>query len=417
MRVLHFIPDLEVVSSSNLMNYKLALLKDMAESTDVHVLTCNAGNVSLGRAVVYGCSSVGTFVKRGKKRIVKVLDKLKPEVVHIHASWNYTAYCLFDCCLRRKIPTVITLDRSLEPWHVLHHYWLCKLPKLVLFQRRMLKDAVALHAVCFQEKSSLQRFAWHPRLKQKHCINDRVVEIDAYNVANGTDLKDMVRGLLRLYRKVADSSPFPQMTEEERLVEDKLMMLGVNASRLNMGQISGEVVSQMRSFDEKSWRKVLLHSADEGILDYVKSGMVKVGIQPSINPYSIERFSLRKDDNDTRSKVARNSKLLSLKKDGALSGFELELCECLVSVILMVRRSCVHRSDFVKLYEMLRFNEYDEDFVEEKINKLGLGGEAASLFQIMKERYGLGEGFMFAEPSDGRETEKLRLKLSKSDIQ
>ena len=258
---------------------------------------------------------------------------------------------------------------------------------------------------------------WHPRLKPKHCINDRVVEIDAYNVANGTDLKDMVRGLLRLYRKVADSSPFPQMTEEERLVEDKLMMLGVNASRLDMGQISGEVVSLTHSFDEKSWRKVLLHSADEGILDYVKSGMAKVGIQPSINPYSIERFSLRKDDNDTRSKVARNSKLLSLKKDGALSGFELELCECLVSVILMVRRSCVHRSDFVKLYEMLRFNEYDEDFVEEKINKLGLGDETASLFQIMKERYGLGEGFMFAEPSNGRETEKLRLKLSKSDIQ
>lgn len=43
--------------------------------------------------------------------------------------------------------------------------------------------------------------------------------------------------------------------------------------------------------------------------------------------------------------------------------------------------------------------------------------DTARLFQIMKERYGLSEGFMFIEPINDSKTEKLRKMFFKSNIQ
>ena len=69
------------------------------------------------------------------------------------------------------------------------------------------------------------------------------------------------------------------------------------------------------------------------------------------------------------------------------------------------------------MYRKLRFEDYDEDLVYGKIRGLGLAKDAARLFKIMEERYGLGQGFMFADPLDDKGTMKLREKLFKSEIQ
>ena len=66
---------------------------------------------------------------------------------------------------------------------------------------------------------------------------------------------------------------------------------------------------------------------------------------------------------------------------------------------------------------MLRSNEYDEDLVCNKLKTMKMLDSASRLLQIMKERYALGEGFMFADPLDDNGTMKMRKKLFKSRIQ
>ena len=84
---------------------------------------------------------------------------------------------------------------------------------------------------------------------------------------------------------------------------------------------------------------------------------------------------------------------------------------------MKARKACVSRADFVGLCRALRLGGYDEDAVEAKVRSLGLSRDAAGLLQVLKERYGLGEGFMFSEPSDGKAAGKFKVKLFKSDIQ
>lgn len=52
-----------------------------------------------------------------------------------------------------------------------------------------------------------------------------------------------------------------------------------------------------------------------------------------------------------------------------------------------------------------------------KVCELNLSKDTARLLQIMKERYGLGEGFMFIEPLSDNGTQRLKEMLFKANIQ
>lgn len=71
----------------------------------------------------------------------------------------------------------------------------------------------------------------------------------------------------------------------------------------------------------------------------------------------------------------------------------------------------------VELFCSLRYNNYDEVLLYNKVCEFNLSKDTARLFQIMKERYGLGDGFMFIEPLADKGTQKMRKMLFKANIQ
>lgn len=417
MKVLHFIPSLEAADRSHLLNYKVALLSRMAEKADVAVLTCDAGKVSLGGAEIKECLASAVVVGRGRRRFRHLLATMRPDVVHIHACWNYVAGVLFKECVRLKVPTVLTLDRRLENWHVRRRYWSGKLPMSVMFQRSMLRRAGALHFITWQEQARFERFGWHPAVKASRPLNTRTVTICPFNITGGTSVEDMADSLLALYQKVADSAPFNQMSDDERKVED--LLLGISLSLKGQVRVSDDDLSLLRSVDGKSWRRILIHSYDEKISDNVYEGLRLAGLPiPAVAVSTMDRFALRACDAGGKPKdVSSDAKMARLMSDKSIPQVERGVCVELVGLLLKIRHGGAHRSDFVRLYRKLRFEDYDEDLVYGKIRGLGLGKDAARLFKIMEERYGLGEGFMFADPLDDKGTLKLRKKLFKSEIQ
>lgn len=414
MKVLHFIPSLESVAGSYLSDYKVALLRSMADKADVTVFTYNAGKVALGKAVVKICPLSGLLFGAGRRGFRKALTDMCPDVVHIHACWNYAASILFDECVRRHVPTVITVDRKLEDWHISRHYWLCKLPKSVMYQRRMLKKAGVLHFITEQEQADFGHLGWLPGIRSAKPLNTRTVTIEPFNITGGVSVEEMSDRLLALYQKVADSAPFNRMTEDERRAEDRLISIGLIGK--NLARITDDDITLLRSLDGNSWRRILIHAHDENVSENLYEGLRQVGMPiPALSADTIDRFV--RDSAGRQKNAATDSKIAKLMSDTAMPEFERSVCVEFTELLLKIKYACAHRSDFVQLFNKLRFNDYDEDLVSEKISSIGLAKDAARLFKIMEERYGLGEGFMFTDPLDDKGTEKLRKKLFKSEIQ
>lgn len=416
MKVLHYIPNLKAASGSYLLNYCLGLVKNMAGRAEVHVLTSVPCNVNLGEAAIHVCpQGLSLLVWHGRLR--RVLSAVRPDVVHIHTCWNFQAARLFRECHKMRIPTVLTPWRGLEPWHFSKCYLFSKLPKSILFQRNMVMRAGALHAVCAQEEADISTFGWYPGRKAKRSLNDRVVMTDIFSSSDDAGAAFTTDVLLQLYRKVADSEPFPKMTADELLVEDGLIMAGAFNGRLDVA-VPDDVILRMRQLDANAWRRIMLHSADQGVLGHVMRGINITGVNvPPLEVDKVERFPLH--TYVTRDFVERKSGRLVAKVKSAcdLQPTEFNLCEVLVRFILKARYGAVRRTDFVEVCLALRFTDYDEAAVETALRKVGLARYAVGLLQIMKERYALGEGFMFAEPHDGKEAKLLKVKLYKSDIQ
>ena len=403
MKVLHFIPNLKVTAGLGYLKYKSSLLEDMSERVEVHLLTEDASCLPAGsRVVVHKYSPAKLFVGMENRSLKKLLLSLQPDVVHIHACWNLSAYHLLKLCMQERIHTVLTLDHGMAKWNMSRHYWLGKLPMLMMFQRYMVSHAGAVHAVSGQEADTL---------RSHDAAMDRVVEADAFNLVGGMTVSDMTDRLLMLYVKVADTTPFIRLTENERRLEDVLLQIGVNHGRIEVPINEG---APSHDINEASWRRIFIHADDEGILDYLKTGISVMGLSvPDMDVTKIDRFALRK----TATGRQRNIKVDKLGRDESLSEIERDLCKTVIEVLWKIRRNRAHRADFVKLYLALRFNDYDEEKVWYKMRRMRNGRDVQRLLCILGKRYGLGEGFMFAVPLDDSGTRKLEKKLFKSYIQ
>lgn len=417
MKILHFIPNINTVAGSNIFQYKPALLSSMSESADVHLLTLRPVHEPLGGTTIHDRSNIGLFFNLGNTALDKLMSDVKPDIVHIHACWSLTAYKIHRWCVENRKPVVITVDRQMESWHIRRHYWLCKLPKSLLFQHYMIKRADAIHAVTAQEEKYLLRLGWHPKIMSRSTLNDKIGLVRIFSQVNFMSAKDMSGALIKLYRKVLDSHPFMAMTKNENKAEDLLLIAGMSNGKTVINH-SGEETSILRSLDINSWRRILLHSADEDILDTVRKGCNLCNVStPPVDVEAADRFPRHKSYSANNKKTFPKSVSRRLRIDKELSGTELDICETLVSLLSKIRSSQVKRADFANLYKALRFNEYNETLLAKKVHEYKIEKTTARLFQILKERYGLGEGFMFLKPLSDRKTKQLKKNLFKADIQ
>lgn len=417
MRILHFIPNLKTKTGSNIFQYKPALLRSMAESADVHLLTFNQlqEESDFGDIHIHSITKFVFYVRISA--LYKIMSDINPDVVHIHACWSFAAYRLHKWCIKNRKQVVLTVDKQLEPWHIRHRYWLCKLPALILFQRQMIKEADALHAVTHQEEKDLIHLGWHPKFVSRKVLNGKTCLIGVFSQIASMSVKDMSEAMLRLYRKVLDSRPFMSMAENEIVAEDILLFIGMSQRGADI-VLSDEKRLLLKSLDDNSWRRIFLHAADEGILSEVKRGCNMLSIfPPAINVDAVDRFSYYAHRTVTNENIVTESNIGMPNGIYGLSGAELDICSMLTDVLSKLKHSLIKRADFVNLYKLLQFNDYNEMLLAGTVHELKIEKHVARLFQILKERYGLGEGFMFLEPLSDRKTKQLIKKLFKSDIQ
>lgn len=100
---------------------------------------------------------VDNFVNGGS--FEEVVERIHPDIVHIHCIWSLTLHHCAVICRKRNIPYVIAPRGMLEPWS-LEQKWLKKKIARLLYQDHDLKCAAALHATAESEAEQFRKLGF-----------------------------------------------------------------------------------------------------------------------------------------------------------------------------------------------------------------------------------------------------------------
>jgi glycosyltransferase involved in cell wall biosynthesis len=87
------------------------------------------------------------------------LSKKNVDLIHLQHVWDPYIHVMARIARLKGIPYVVTPRGMLEPWIMQHNQWK-KVLGMLLYQRRDLKKATAIHATCKMEKNNIRKLGF-----------------------------------------------------------------------------------------------------------------------------------------------------------------------------------------------------------------------------------------------------------------
>ena len=397
MRVLHYIPE-RLLSSEEEGGFH--------GSTDLTREYLSVLTTGMGKGIEV---QVTTTLSQFKQKV----KEIQPDIVHIHACWNISAYRAQHWTMKQRVALVLSPHNGMQPWHIHHHFWLHKLPLLILYQRHAIKTADAIHVFSQSEHQRMKAIKW----------NTRLALVGNSTTDSRTQEWQMTSALEALYQKVIDSNSFRLMTEEEKTAESRMLHEAIlKEEGLAVPEDHNE--GKELALSASSLRKIFIHAHDEGILQEVKNGalLMQQNVE-ELDVEHLERFPqriIKSADTLEQEKVLPKSPLTkstlsNLRQDEKPSETETRLTVMLINIQHELKHRKLSRAHLTTFYRLLRFGEYDEDKLLRMLKQLKLQKFTARLMQILHETYYLEEGYMPISPIDDKRTNNLRKSLQKSD--
>ena len=150
MRVLHVISSLSRGGGGPSRSAQGLVAGLNAAGVETWLMTLNHGDEPWSEGVT-------RFVNGGI--FEEVIQRVAPDIVHLHGLWNLGLHRCAAVCRRRKIPYVIAPRGMLEPWS-LQQKCLKKRIARWLYQDRDLRCAAALHATAESEAEQFRKLGF-----------------------------------------------------------------------------------------------------------------------------------------------------------------------------------------------------------------------------------------------------------------
>ncbi len=84
-----------------------------------------------------------------------LLEKYAPDLIHVHGLWMYHDAAASFHAKRHRIPLIVSPHGMLDPWALRNSRWKKELAGL-FFDRKMLRRAACIHALCESEYESIR---------------------------------------------------------------------------------------------------------------------------------------------------------------------------------------------------------------------------------------------------------------------
>lgn len=164
MKVIHYIPSIDRASGGTTA-YMQLLTKELGGLVELHVVSHTSENpVLMDNCEVYFMPEIRNFMEI-KRQWRILLTQLQPDVVHVNCCWMPACAFIQKWAQILGYKVVLTPHGMLEPWIMARHYWLKKVPALLLYQKAAVVKADMLHATAESEKENLLKLGYNDRIK------------------------------------------------------------------------------------------------------------------------------------------------------------------------------------------------------------------------------------------------------------
>lgn len=196
MKVIHFVTAIDR-SLGGVSMYIQLLAKELGKHVDLIIVTCPTLNpLPIENArIIYlplPLKEINQFTSQWKE----ILNEEKPDVVHINGIWMIQTWIIQREALKRNIKTYITPHGMLEPWILNRHPWKKKLA-LTLFQKKALKQAVALVATAESERENVVSLNYNGNVT----VIPNGIDIESIAIKTDWSIKKRILFLSRVHPK------------------------------------------------------------------------------------------------------------------------------------------------------------------------------------------------------------------------
>lgn len=377
MNILHYIP--KITQGELVSDGLLTLVAAMKEVANVQVVT-------------------------QRKEAEALLKEQHPDIFHIHACWNHEAARIAKQAYKEGVAIVVSPHWQLEQFIRMREQHISKVCKTVLYQYKMIHRADALQVSTDLERDNLLFLGW----------NKRCTTVPSSLLNKNISYEQMAKTMLVFYQKVIDSRYFKLMTAVEKEAVSSLLRIGKEKNMLR-NPLTSEQILNLRDINPIQWRRIMLYADDEYIRNIIDEGISRMQLTiPTIDAASIDRFTRRKKKS---SEPLERKELLS-KKSSLKDKLKWEtegvdeviktICIMLLNIKFHLQKRTLSMYHLTELYEVLKYEDYDEDKLQEVLKYMKIKDLASRLIQVLSETVLLEEGFMPLAPLDDKKTHRIK---------
>ena len=208
MRVLHYIPSIDR-SAGGVSSFMQLLARDLGQGCELHVLTHRGENeLPLQHCEVHYMPYRWLPGRSCRQEFLSLLTALRPDVLHVNCCWmpvsaltaiwadkyrhkhQHEAWC-------QRLRIVYSPHGMLEPYIIGRHYWLKKVPAILLFQRRGVRVSDVVHATSELERQNILQLGWNPQVS----VIPNCVQVDQISLKSSWQRRHQILFLSRIHPK------------------------------------------------------------------------------------------------------------------------------------------------------------------------------------------------------------------------
>ena len=330
---------------------------------------------------------------------LKMMKSSDVDIIHIHGCWRDSDFMLQRKAKKNGVRIVISPHGQLEPWIIKQDYWKNHLPRIIAYQKRIVKDAFSVVVMGKMEENCMKRLGWNPRIEvvRNSMITDTITETE------------MATKMLAIYNKVMDSHTLALLNDDERRALAALIKAGVTYDEKWLTDSDKALIS---SLSPLAWRRIKIHAYHTSIADTISDAENTIGsIHDDIKPDEIPCYLPRED----KHKGLFNKDVKPLPAVIADDkGYHTDsLCKFIKVLHKHATSGQLTLKDIVETARQMRRVLVDETAVNEEMKIKGIDKFVKSLMQILSDYTSLEEGFMLATPKNNAHTRKLASMIDK----
>ena len=362
MRILHYINSLK--AGNLLSDYILQLTSEQKEYAEVKTLT-----------------STDDFQK--------VAEEENPDIIHIHACWDYLAAKRAQWAVKKGYAVVLSTHWGLNEPIRSNEQRIRKFIKQMMYQQKTIHQVDAMLVTNEKERQMALTLGWQKR-----------IDVIPNSLLNSSiSASEMAEQTILYYNKVLDTRYQVAMSSMENDAVYSLLHVGL-ARETSHNLLPSDQLLNLRSLNPAQWRRILLYSDDENIREIIDNAISRLQLNaPNIETSTIQRFALvlPKERNPLNQKKIVGTKPLTRQRlnDNINSDETIvrTIAIMLANAHQLDRKQTLSMRHLADLYTMIKYNDYDEDRLAEVLRHMRIYRFSRRIIQLLVDKLHLEEGF------------------------